>query len=384
MLASVLGCTGSIGLNTINVLEHLDIPIASLAAGKNSVMMEHLARRCKPRLVALFNEEAAADLRVRLADTNIKVLGGQQGVIEAALVKTDVCINAIVGIAGLRPTLAALENSQRIALANKESLVCAGEIIKNYVKRHKVELIPVDSEHSAIFQVLEASNRKMDLKKILLTASGGPFFGMDSEELSSVTLEDALKHPNWEMGPKITVDSATLMNKGLELIEAMRLFEVEADQIQVVIHRESIVHSMVEFVDGSIIAQLGVADMKVPIQYAITYPNREPTEAERLDLFEIGKLSFSPPDHDAFPCLALAIDAAKEGGGACVRLNAANEVAVELFIDRKIRFNHIAEHIRYTSENLAVPVEPSLSEIFEIDAAARQMTYQRAAEFRSF
>jgi 1-deoxy-D-xylulose-5-phosphate reductoisomerase len=207
---------------------------------------------------------------------------------------------------------------------------------------------------------------------------------MDSEELSSVTLEDALKHPNWEMGPKITVDSATLMNKGLELIEAMRLFEVEADQIQVVIHRESIVHSMVEFVDGSIIAQLGVADMKVPIQYAITYPNREPTEAERLDLFEIGKLSFSPPDHDAFPCLALAIDAAKEGGGACVRLNAANEVAVELFIDRKIRFNHIAEHIRYTSENLAVPVEPSLSEIFEIDAAARQMTYQRAAEFRSF
>lgn len=380
MLASVLGCTGSIGLNAIEVLEHLNIPIASLAAGKNSKMMERLARRCKPRLAAVFDENAAADLRVRLADTDIKVLGGQEGVIEAASVETDVCINAIVGTAGLRPTLAALESSSRIALANKESLVCAGTIISSYVKRHKVELIPVDSEHSAIFQVLEASRRKKDLKKILLTASGGPFFGMNSEELNNVTLEDALKHPNWEMGRKITVDSATLMNKGLELIEAMRLFDVDVDQVEVLIHRESIVHSMVEFVDGSVMAQLGVADMKVPIQYAITYPYREPTESKPLDLFEIGRLSFFPPDTDTFPCLAMAVQAAKEGEGACVRLNAANEIAVELFIEGRIGFNQIPELIHYASDQLPVPSEPSLSEIFEIDTTVREMVYKRAVE----
>lgn len=380
MLASVLGCTGSIGLNAIEVLEHLNIPIASLAAGKNSIMMERLARRCKPRLAAVFDENAAADLRVRLADTDIKVLGGQEGVIEAASVETDVCINAIVGTAGLRPTLAALESSSRIALANKESLVCAGTIISSYVKRHKVELIPVDSEHSAIFQVLEASRRKKDLKKILLTASGGPFFGMNSEELNNVTLEDALKHPNWEMGRKITVDSATLMNKGLELIEAMRLFDVDVDQVEVLIHRESIVHSMVEFVDGSVMAQLGVADMKVPIQYAITYPYREPTESKPLDLFEIGRLSFFPPDTDTFPCLAMAVQAAKEGEGACVRLNAANEIAVELFIEGRIGFNQIPELIHYASDQLPVPSEPSLSEIFEIDTTVREMVYERAVE----
>ncbi len=380
MLASVLGCTGSIGLNAIEVLEHLNIPIASLAAGKNSIMMERLARRCKPRLAAVFDENAAADLRVRLADTDIKVLGGQEGVIEAASVETDVCINAIVGTAGLRPTLAALESSSRIALANKESLVCAGTIISSYVKRHKVELIPVDSEHSAIFQVLEASRRKKDLKKILLTASGGPFFGMNSEELNNVTLEDALKHPNWEMGRKITVDSATLMNKGLELIEAMRLFDVDVDQVEVLIHRESIVHSMVEFVDGSVMAQLGVADMKVPIQYAITYPYREPTESKPLDLFEIGRLSFFPPDTDTFPCLAMAVQAAKEGEGACVRMNAANEIAVELFIEGRIGFNQIPELIHYASDQLPVPSEPSLSEIFEIDTTVREMVYKRAVE----
>jgi 1-deoxy-D-xylulose-5-phosphate reductoisomerase len=382
LLASVLGCTGSIGINTIEVLEHLSIPVASLAAGKNSVMMEQLARRCRPRIAALFDENAAADLRVRLADTDIKVLGGEDGVLEAASVETDVCINAIVGIAGLRPTLTALSGSRRVALANKESLVCAGSIITKYAKRLEREIIPVDSEHSAIFQVLQSSHRRRDLNKILLTASGGPFFGMTSDDLKNVTLNDALRHPNWDMGKKISVDSATLMNKGLEFIEAMRLFEVEPDQIEVIIHRESIIHSMVEFVDGSIIAQLGVADMKIPIQYAITFPDREPSNAKSLDLFEIGRLSFNQPDIDTFPCLGLAIKAAQDGEGACVRLNAANEAAVELFLEQKIKFVDIPKLTEYVTNNLNVPGEPSLLEIFEIDAESRRMVYDKAANMR--
>ena len=381
MLASVLGCTGSIGLNTIDVLEHLHIPVASIAARKNSVMTEQLARRCRPRIAALFDEYAASDLRVRLADTGIKVLGGEEGVLEAASVETDVCINAIVGIAGLRPTLAALSGSRRVALANKESLVCAGSIITKYAKRLEKEIIPVDSEHSAIFQTLQSSHRRQDLKKILLTASGGPFLGMTSDELDKVSLEDALKHPNWIMGKKITIDSASLMNKGLEVIEAMHLFDVEPEQIEVVIHKESIIHSMIEFVDGSIIAQMGVADMRIPIQYAITFPYREPSLAQSLDLFEMGRLSFCPPDVKTFPCLGLAIKAAKEGQGACVRLNAANEAAVELFLERKVRFVDIPRLIEDAAGSLAVPDEPSLSEIFEIDADTRCLVYDRAAIF---
>lgn len=379
MLASVLGCTGSIGLNAIDVLEHLSIPVASLAAGKNSVMMEQLARRCRPRIAALFDEKAATDLRVRLADTDIKVLGGEDGVLEAASIETDVSINAIVGIAGLRPTFAALSGSKRVALANKESLVCAGPAIMKYAKRLEKEIIPVDSEHSAIFQTLQSSRRRQDLKKILLTASGGPFLGMTSEELKNVSLEDALRHPNWSMGRKITVDSASLMNKGLEFIEAMCLFDVGPDQIDVVIHKESIIHSMVEFVDGSVIAQLGVADMKIPIQYAITYPYREPTNKKPLNLFEIGRLSFYPPDFDAFPCLGLAMRAAREGQGACVRLNAANEAAVGLFLEQKVKFVDIPILIEYVIDHLAVHGEPSLTEIFEIDAEARRMVHERAA-----
>lgn len=356
----------------------MNIPVASLAAGKNHAEMERLARRCRPRVAALFDEAAAKELRLALADTDIKVLGGEEGVIEAASVEADLCVNAIVGIAGLRPTLAAIEHSRRIALANKETLVCAGKNVLNYAKRHGTEIIPVDSEHSAIFQALESSNRKQDLKRILLTASGGPFFGRTSDELDNVTLADALKHPNWSMGAKITVDSATLMNKGLEFIEAMRLFDVKPEQIEVIIHRESIIHSMVEFIDGSVIAQLGVADMRIPIQYAITYPNRESSPAESLDLFKIATLSFYEPDLNTFKCLRLAMDAAKSGEGACVRLNAANEAAVGLFLREKIRFSDIPRLVEYAASAIDVPPSPSIQEIFDIDAVVRQAVCERA------
>jgi len=376
--SSVLGCTGSIGQNAIDVLEHMNIPVASLAACKNHAEMERLARRCRPRVAALFDEAAAKELRSALADTDIKVLGGEEGVLEAASVETDICVNAIVGIAGLKPTFAAIEHSRRIALANKETLVCAGKNVLNFAKRHGTEIIPVDSEHSAIFQALESSHRKQDLKRILLTASGGPFFGRTSDEIEKVTLADALKHPNWSMGAKITVDSATLMNKGLEYIEAMRLFDVEPEQIDIIIHRESIIHSMVEFVDGSVIAQLGVADMRIPIQYAVTYPYRESSLAESLDLFTIGTLSFYKPDLNTFKCLRLAMDAAKCGEGACVRLNAANEAAVGLFLGEKIAFSDIPRLVEYAASTIDVPSSPSIQEIFDIDAVVRQAVREKA------
>jgi len=375
-----LGCTGSIGQNAINVLEKLNIPVASLAAGKNHAEMERLARRCRPRVAALFDEAAARELKTALADTGIKVLGGEEGVLEAASVEADVCVNAIVGIAGLNPTLAAIEHSRRVALANKETLVCAGRKVINYAKRHGTEIIPVDSEHSAIFQVLESSHRKQDLKRILLTASGGPFFGRTSDELEKVTVADALRHPNWDMGAKVTVDSATLMNKGLEFIEAMCLFDVEPEQIEVIIHRESIIHSMVEFVDGSVIAQIGTADMRIPIQYAITYPYRESSPAESLDLFKIATLSFSRPDLNTFKCLSLAMEAAKSGEGACVRLNAANEAAVDMFLREKIGFNDIARLVEYAADSVEVPSSPSLQEIFEIDDEVRRTVAERAGQ----
>lgn len=380
MLSTVLGCTGSIGQNAINVLEKLNIPVASLAAGKNHAEMERLARRCRPRVAALFDEAAARELKTALADTGIKVLGGEEGVLEAASVEADVCVNAIVGIAGLNPTLAAIEHSRRVALANKETLVCAGRKVINYAKRHGTEIIPVDSEHSAIFQVLESSHRKQDLKRILLTASGGPFFGRTSDELEKVTVADALRHPNWDMGAKVTVDSATLMNKGLEFIEAMCLFDVEPEQIEVIIHRESIIHSMVEFVDGSVIAQIGTADMRIPIQYAITYPYRESSPAESLDLFKIATLSFSRPDLNTFKCLSLAMEAAKSGEGACVRLNAANEAAVDMFLREKIGFNDIARLVEYAADSVEVPSSPSLQEIFEIDDEVRRTVAERAGQ----
>lgn len=378
MQSAVLGCTGSIGKQAIEVLERLNIPVASLAAGNNHSEMELLARRCRPRVAALFDESAAKELKTALADTDIRVLGGEEGVIEAASVESDICINAIVGIAGLRPTLAAIEHSRRIALANKETLVCAGKQIMGYAKLRGTEIIPVDSEHSAIFQALQSMHRKQDLRRIILTASGGPFFGMTTEELELVTPADALVHPNWDMGAKITVDSATLMNKGLEIIEAMSLFDVTPEQIEVVIHRESIIHSMIEFVDGSVIAQLGPTDMRIPIQYAITYPYRESSEIRKLDFVEVATLSFHMPDLDTFGCLRLAMEAAESGEGACVRLNAANEEAVRFFLEGKVAFTDIAGLVGYAAEALDVPTDPSITEIFEIDSTVRRLVEERA------
>ncbi len=372
MQASVFGCTGSVGINSIDVLTHLDIPIVALAAGSNVHVMEDLARRCKPRVAALFDESAASELKVALADTDITVLGGEDGVLEAATVANDIWINAIVGIAGLRPTLAAIENTQRIALANKETLVCAGKMVLDYAKRKGVDVIPVDSEHSAIFQAIQGSKKKQEIEKILLTASGGPFFGKTSNELKNVSLSDALKHPNWSMGSKITIDSATMMNKGLEIIEAVHLFDVSPEKIEVLVHRESIVHSMVEFVDGSVIAQLGVADMRIPIQYAITYPERVKSSVAHVDFLKIASLTFNEPDYETFPCLAYAIDAVKEGGGACVRLNAANEAAVSLLLNGKIEFYELPQVVHRAITDIDVPKEPNIDEIFEIDTAVRR------------
>lgn len=371
MQASVFGSTGSIGINALDVLERLHIPVIALAAGRQHDLLEQQARRYKPRAVALFDPHAANQLKIALADTNIRVYGGEEGVLEAAALSSDIWINAIVGIAGLRPTLTAMGSTRRVALANKETLVCGGKPVLDFAKRNHVELIPVDSEHSAIFQALQSSKRHHDIKRILLTCSGGPFFGKSAADLSLVRLEDALKHPNWTMGAKITIDSATLMNKGLEVIEAMHLFDLTADQIEVMIHRESVIHSMVEYVDGSIIGQLGVPDMRVPIQYAITYPNREPSPAESLDLFKIQKLTFHPPDTNTFPCLQYAIQSAKEGAGACVRLNAANEAAVERFLNREIRFIDIPRLIEQTMQQFPVPGSPTIEQIFEIDRDVR-------------
>ncbi len=338
---TVLGSTGSIGTQTMEAAELLKYDIIALTGNKNTSLMERQARKFSPKTVAMADENCAADLKVRLADTPVRVLSGASGVCEAASAGADIVESSLVGIAGLLPTLAAIRSgAPRLALANKETLVCAGRIVMEEIKKHGCELIPVDSEHSAIFQCL-AGGAKSEVKRIILTASGGPFRGLTRDELKSVTPEMALKHPNWDMGAKVTIDSATMMNKGLEVMEAMYLFGVGPESITPIVHPQSVVHSAVEFCDGSVIAQLGVPDMRLPIQLALTYPARLPSLAGQLDLARIGSLTFEEPDLDKFRCLAVALKTAPRADAAPAVMNAANEVAVAAFLRREIGFAQI-------------------------------------------
>ena len=374
----ILGSTGSIGVQALEVAERNGYRVTALAAGKNTRLLEKQARKFKPDIVAVSDESAAQDLKIRLQDTDIKVLVGQDGVCAAAQYEGDIVLNAIVGIAGLKPTLAAIDAGKTIALANKETLVAGGEIVNRRLKETGVKLLPVDSEHSAIFQSLQGAPHG-SVKKILLTASGGPFYGKTKKDLESVTVKDALNHPNWSMGAKITVDSATLMNKGLEVIEAVRLFDVAPDDIEVLVHRQSIVHSGIELSDGAVIAQLGTPDMRLPIQYALTYPERADFAFEHLSLADIGSLTFARPDTDTFRCLPICIEAVKRGGLAPAAVNGANEEAVALFLSGKIKFLQIAEMAQKALDSVNNKKEYTIEDVFEADKAARELI--RNSEF---
>lgn len=374
----ILGSTGSIGVQALEVAERNGYKVTALAAGKNTELLEKQARKFKPDVVAVSDNNAANDLKIRLADTSVKVLSGEEGVCAAAQYEGDIVLNAIVGIAGLRPTLAAINAGKTIALANKETLVAGGEIVNRRLDETGVKLLPVDSEHSAIFQSLQGAP-KGSIKKILLTASGGPFYGKTKKELESVTVKDALNHPNWSMGAKITVDSATLMNKGLEVIEAVRLFDVSPDNIEVLVHRQSVVHSGIELSDGAVIAQLGTPDMRLPIQYALTYPERADFAFEHLSLTDIGTLTFEKPDTETFRCLPLCIEAVKRGGLAPAAVNGANEEAVALFLSGKIKFLQIAEMAEKALNSVNNKKEYTLEDVFEADKAARDLI--RNSEF---
>ncbi|MBP3370489.1 MAG: 1-deoxy-D-xylulose-5-phosphate reductoisomerase [Clostridia bacterium] len=369
---SVLGSTGSVGEQALDVAEKFGLRVNSISANRNSKRVEEQARKFSVSSIAMADENAANDLRIRLADTDIKVYSGDSGICEmVAGEKNDTVVNSIIGEAGLLPTLAVIDSGARLALANKESLVVAGEIVMNKAKEHKVEILPVDSEHSAIFQCLKAGNDK-EIKSILLTASGGPFFGYTKDALRTIIPEDALAHPTWKMGAKITIDSSTLMNKGFEVIEAAHLFGVSADQIRVVVHRESIIHSMVEYIDNSVIAQMSVPDMRLCIQYAVSYPDRSVATIPELDLFKIGTLTFKEPDLETFALLGCAIDCIKKGGALPAVLNAANEVAVAAFLNRKIPFYRITESVCEAVEELQRAKQAhTLDSIIEFDREAR-------------
>ncbi len=367
---SILGSTGSIGRQSIAAAEYLGIPVTALAANRKIDMVEEQARRLKPEFVAIYDENAANDLRIRLADTDIKVGSGMAGLIEAAAGHAECVVTAVSGSVGLRPTLAAIDAKKRIALANKETLVCAGELVMPRAELMGAEIVPVDSEHSAIFQCL-MGRKKSELKKILLTGSGGPFRGKSRAELSGVTPEQAVRHPNWSMGAKISVDSATMMNKGLEFIEAMHLFGVTPDDIQVVVHPQSIIHSMVELVDGTVIAQLGVPDMGLPIQLAMTYPERTASPFKRLDFRDMKDMTFEAPDYEKTPCLKLAMDCAREGGTAPCVMSAANEAAVALFLQHRLGYNQIYDSVLAAVESIEIVRKPDLEAILAADEAAR-------------
>lgn len=368
---TILGSTGSIGRQTLSVADELGLRVAALTAERNVDLMEAQCRKYRPKLAVLADEAAAEELKVRLADMNIRVLAGAEALCEAAaLPEADTVVVAVCGFAALRPTLTAIREKKRIALANKETMVCAGEIMQSAARESGAEIIPVDSEHSAIFQCL--TGREGELHKILLTGSGGPFRGWTREQTRDVTPEVAVRHPNWSMGAKISVDSATMMNKGLEFIEAMHLFGVTPDDIQVLIHPESVVHSMVELLDGTVIAQLGVPDMGLPIQYALTYPERKPSRSDRLDFTAYpGGLHFYAPDFEALPCLALAMQCARTGGTAPTVMNAANEVAVHLFLDHKIGYHSIYESVAAAVDAIAPAAAPDLDVIRVADQEAR-------------
>ena len=369
---SILGCTGSIGRQTVDVAEHMGMPVAALAASRSVKLLEEQARRLKPKLCAVYDESAARDFRIAVADTDIKVVSGIEGLIEAAtLDAADCVVTAVSGAIGLKPTLAAIDARKRIALANKETLVCAGELVMRRAKERGAEIVPVDSEHSAIFQCLMGRGAG-ELKKLLLTGSGGPFRGMPRAALEDVTPAQAVKHPNWKMGAKISVDSATMMNKGLEFIEAMHLFYVTPDDIQVVIHPQSVIHSMVELVDGTVIAQLGAQDMRLPIQLALSYPERVDAISDTLDFYTLGELSFFAPDLENTPCLRLAMDAARTGGTAACVMSAANEEAVHMFLDGRLGYNRIYDCAAAAVEAVGVVHDADLDAILEADAAARR------------
>ena len=365
----ILGSTGSIGTQTLEIVRNnKDLQVVALAAGSSVGKMEEQIREFSPRLAVMWSSQAADELRIKVADTDTKVLCGMEGLLELAVMEEmEVLVTAIVGMIGIRPTIAAIEAGKTIALANKETLVTAGHIIMPLAAEKKVPILPVDSEHSAIFQSLHGENRER-VNKILLTASGGPFRGRKRDELTKITVEDALKHPNWSMGRKITIDSATLVNKGLEVIEAKWLFGVEPERIQVIIHPQSIIHSMVEYVDGGIMAQLGTPDMKLPIQYALFYPDRRPMEGKKVDFYELGSITFEKPDTETFRGLAMAYEALKAGGSMPTVFNAANERAVALFLDRKIGFLEIYDLIQGAMEHHKVIKNPSVDEILEAEA----------------
>ena len=369
----VLGSTGSIGRQSLDIISHMEgVRVMALTAGTSVERMAQQCRQFRPQLAVMATKEAADALKEQISDLPTRISFGEQGLIEAATLEgADCVITAVVGMLGLKPTLAAIRAGKRIGLANKETLVCAGELVMAEAEKYGTEIVPVDSEHSAIFQCLMGSGDRRELHKILLTCSGGPFFGMKQEQLTKVTKDDALRHPNWKMGPKITVDCATLMNKGLEVIEAMRLYRVPAEQVEVLIHRQSIVHSMVEFTDGAVMAQLGTPDMRLPIQLALTYPQRQACPVDRLDLTTCGALTFCKPDLEAFPCLALAIACAKKGGTACPVMNGANEEAVALFLADKIGFYDIYRLVSGAVEAVPFIQEPTLEQILEADKLAR-------------
>ena len=370
---SILGSTGSVGRQTLDIVEHLHIPVAALTAGTNAERMAQQCRVFRPQLAVMATQEAAEKLYAEISDLPIEVAWGEEGLIRAATMpQADCVITAVVGMLGLKPTLAAIKKKKRIGLANKETLVCAGELVMAAAKQYGAEIIPVDSEHSAIFQCLMPDLDCRQVRRIILTCSGGPFFGMTKEQLKKVTKAHALRHPTWKMGAKITIDCATLMNKGLEVIEAMRLYELPLEQVDVVIHRQSIVHSMVEFSDGAVMAQLGVPDMRLPIQLAMTYPKRCESPVEKLDLLTCPPLVFSAPDTEAFPCLALARACAKAGGTACPAMNGANEEAVALYLQDKIGFYDIYDLVSKAVEEVPFIQAPSLEQILETDRLARQ------------
>ena len=377
----ILGSTGSIGTQTLDIVrKEPDIEVVSLATGSNVELMEKQIREFHPSLVAMWSEKAAEDLRQRVKDLPVRVTSGMDGLLEVStLAEMEVLVTGIVGMIGIRPTIAAIESGKAIALANKETLVCAGHLIMPLSRKLGVPILPVDSEHSAIFQSLHGE-RKDRISKILLTASGGPFRGKKREELEHMTVEDALKHPNWSMGKKVTIDSASLCNKGLEVMEAKWLFDVELDQIQVLVHPQSIVHSGVEFVDGGIMAQLGVPDMKLPIQYALFYPDRRPMNNGRVDFFALGQLTFERPDVETFRGLALAYEAARTGGTMPTVFNAANERAVALFLQKKIRFLQIPELIEASMREHQVTQDPSVEKILETEQATYEFINRKFGE----
>ena len=371
---TILGSTGSIGRQTLDVVRALGLHVTALTADSSVDLMEQQVREFAPRLAVMHNEEAARELRRRLDGSGTEVLSGMEGLCTAASSEeTDTVVTAIVGIMGLEPTLAAISAGKRIALVNKETLVCAGELVMERAEQCCAEIIPVDSEQSAIFQCIQGCRDGSEIRRLILTCSGGPFYGMTSEELAGKTRADALKHPNWKMGAKITVDSATLMNKGLEIIEAMRLFRLPLEQVSAVIHRQSIVHSLVEFRDGAILAQLGSTDMRLPIQYALTYPNRTERIAAQLDLLSCPPLTFAQPDEETFRCLKLAKQCAAVGGTACAVMNGANEAAVYAFLQGRVGFQDIPALVEAALSSVAQTAQPELADILEADRRAREV-----------